>query len=207
VYALDLGSRKFVRLTDPYPTPNTAGNVDAYPQGIFPDGSAVPTHNYGLHGYHPATKTKWTLRGSGNLTNVTQDYAKGMGIGLQLDNLTWKRTPIAQVNGANATFNPSGNKACYDSVRDCFWVITADSSTGHLYKLSNITTQNGDGTYGTWSVTLISPPGDYQCSMEHEPVSDLLIWTSWAYATKRVYAYPLSKVIAGVSHGRRVLML
>jgi hypothetical protein len=199
---VDFGSRQFIRLNKPYPTPDTTAYypaAPAYPLGIFPDGSPVMFHTYSYQVFDPEAKRYWVLRGNTENSSTpsnTVDLANAHGF--SLTGLDWRRSRVAQDTKGNTAFH-SGGKSCYDSIRKCFWSIPPGvsgqtDSRFSLFKFSNMETPNGDGTYGTWTRYPLYTPGDIDAVLHHDPVDDLLIFNDWRQAAKRIYYYPLSQL-------------
>lgn len=217
-YALDLGTRLWTRLTNPYPTPDMGSYIGTttwpYMSTRYPDGSPVPPHTYDQVQYHPGSKTVWLLRGrrdnheggSSNAAGIPNHTSNGNG--LKLDTLAFRHTPEAYVGGNTFSLaGRSGQKSCYDSIRDCFWMIYNGSASGSggfdLWKIYDLDVQNGDGSYAKWQRYTIRAPGEIQSCMRHDPVDDLLIFDDFRDPAKRIYVYECAK--AGIDYNANVV--
>jgi hypothetical protein len=131
VYAFDLDTRRWSRLSNPYPNPSFPVS-----SGIWPDGSASVTHTYSMAGYHPGTNSfvSVIVQTSNSFINKT------VPVFFDLGSRQWRRGP------ANSQQVIYGGWTVYDAKRDAFWSEGGDSG-GVLGKY----TMNGNGTSGSWS--------------------------------------------------------
>jgi hypothetical protein len=117
IYVFDLDSGRWVRVTDPYDDGSSSVAASCNEDGIYPDGSACPTHTYDQVEYHPATNRFVIIGG-------TPDPVCGGCVDdrvhlFDFDDRTWhlgarKPSPLmyAGVTG-------------YDPARDAFWLLSA----------------------------------------------------------------------------------
>jgi hypothetical protein len=200
VYLLDLDTGIFSRASNPYPGPFNF----PYADGAYPDGSAVPPHTYHQVGYHPPTKSFCLLRGmteSSGTSSNSLDIANAHF--LDITTGQWRRAPVNSL--LPGQFN-SGGKACYDPVNDCFWIIPAQTSSTDgqwwICKLSQLGTQNPDGTYARWDNYPIANPGQIDGGMIFIPSLQLIVICDFRATNRAMYGLP---IVNGVP-GTRVLL-
>ena len=132
VYAFDLATQRWRRLSNPYQ--NISFPVEA---GIWPDGSPSVPHTYGFAGYHPGSNSFMSVmtQSSNTPSNAT------VAVMFDLNTGRWRSGPVA--GGATLVY---GGWAAYDRTRDAWWAEGGDSG-GKFAKYS----MNGNGTAGTWT--------------------------------------------------------
>jgi hypothetical protein len=164
VYAFDMQSRLWTRLSNPYPTPSFPVT-----DGIWPDGSPGVPHTYAQVGYHAGT----------NSLVSTQTEKNNLGGGVvpmvvffDLTTKTWRRGPIAP------SHIQYGGWAVYDISRDAWWTEGGDSG-GNFGKFA----MNGDGTAGTWTMY---PPkfNSLDAMAERDPLNDIIVMTHFERGTE-----------------------
>lgn len=163
VYAFDMATRQWSRLSNPYPTPS-------FPitDGIWANGSPAVPHTYAMVGYHPATnsfvsvQTEWSNLG-GQVAPVPVFF--------DLATKTWRRAPRAPA------LVQYGGWAVYDASRDAWWMEGGDSG-GQFAKYA----MNGNGTAGTWTMY---PPkfNALDALAERDPVNDIIVMTTFGTGT------------------------
>jgi len=122
VYAFDLASRRWQRLTNPYASPSFPVE-----DGIWPDGTPSVSHTYDQVDYHPGTNSFVMMKTQHDNTGGRSSPVVAM---FSLDGLrppdsnenrdwnkrNWRLSPRNAVNHTN-----SGGWSAYDSKRDLFW--------------------------------------------------------------------------------------
>ncbi|MEQ1800508.1 MAG: hypothetical protein ABL989_01180 [Gammaproteobacteria bacterium] len=173
VYAFDLATRLWKRVTDPFPGPISF----PYASTTYPDGSPLPPHTYDYVDYHPTTNSFVLMRGTQDSFANSNITSKAIVHMLDLDTGKWRRS---RQNGSLGMH--SGGITCYDRIRDSFWVLGASSTTNQLTRFNpNVT--NSDGTVGAF--TNYSPPGiDIDGGAECDPVNDIFVYTQFRYSGK-----------------------
>lgn len=114
LYAFDVETRLWSRLTDPFP--GGVGDCDA-DEGNYPDGSPCPQHTYDYVDYHPGMNrfvllSSQTLDGGGYYSPYAYMY--------DFDTLEWIQSTRRDV-GAGFT----GASSAYDPNRGIFWTQQA----------------------------------------------------------------------------------
>jgi hypothetical protein len=163
VYAFDLDSKLWRRLTNPY-----SGNISfPYDLGRYPDGTPVPSHMYDQLEYHAKTNSFIAMRAMSD----NKPVSVGVAYLLDLNTMKWRSSPKHDEN-CHAT----GGWSVYDSKRDVIWAEGGNGSTVMCKFDPNV--QNGDGTFGTWT--------DYPTKVAYldnvaayDPVNDLAIVTKF----------------------------
>lgn len=122
VYAFDLASRRWQRLTNPYSAPS-------FPieNGIWPDGTPSVSHTYDQVDYHPGTnsfvmmKTQFDNTGGKSSPVVAMFSFDGLRPADSNANRDWNKRNwrLSPLNPENYT--QSGGWSVYDSKRDLFW--------------------------------------------------------------------------------------
>jgi hypothetical protein len=158
VYAFDLATLRWSRLSNPYPTPS-------FPvaQGIWPDGTPSVPHTEAMVGYHPPTNSFATM-----LTQTSNQFLHATVPNFfDLGAKKWRHAPEA----------PSpvqyGGWAAYDASRDAWYMEGGDSGGGFARYV-----MGGDGTAGTW--TTYTAKLNALGSMAYiDPVDDILVITTF----------------------------
>lgn len=132
VYAFDLATQRWKRLSNPY-----QGISFPVSNGIWPDGSPSVPHTYGFAGYHPGSNSFVSVmtQTSNTPSNATIAVMFDLGTG------RWRTGP----KDSSGTL-VYGGWAAYDSTRDAWWGEGGDSG-GNFVKYS----MNGNGTSGSWT--------------------------------------------------------
>lgn len=170
VYAFDLSSREWKRLTNPYPGPMNW----PYETAEYPDRSAIPPHTYDYVDWHPQTNSFVVLKGNKKLggAHITAEIPHLF----DLASKEWRRGPEMQ----GVVLNPGGY-SIYDSKRDVFWLHGGSGSSG-LAKYEPYS-QNADGTYGSW--TTYPKQLDITDSVaEYDPINDLMLIQPYRSASR-----------------------
>lgn len=178
VYAFDLETRKWTRLSNPYKGPFNW----PYPNGEYPDGSAIPPHTFDFVDYHPATNSFIVLKGQDELGPPSNETSVSVAHLFDLSTKTWRRSPI---NAGKKIY--SGGYSVYDSSRDVFWVEGGSSSD--TFAKFDPNAKNADGTYGRWT----NYPWKLQATNSvaaYDPVHDLFVVTAFRNSSN-VYAVDL----------------
>lgn len=167
VYAFDLGTQRWRRVTNPYAGPFSW----PFANGTYPDGSPVPTHTYDYVDYHPATNSFVVLRGVEDgyqSTNATSQFVTHM---LDLDTGQWRRSPVnssPRING--------GGSSCYDQTRDVFWIMTP--GTNRIFAKFEPTVANSNGTVGRYT-NFTGDNVDIDTAADCDPVRDLYVYADF----------------------------
>jgi hypothetical protein len=139
VYAFDLSTQMWTRVTNPY-----KGNLSwPYSTGMYPDGSPSPPHTYDLIGYHPPSNSFVTFTAAEDNDPTTRAEVVHM---LDLSTKTWRHSV------RNSIQVRDGGWSAYDSTRDVFWFQgggSASTSTAMVKFDPNV--DNGNGTYGKYT--------------------------------------------------------
>ena len=116
VYVFDLATGLWSRASEPYD--NGSGSVagDCSEQGIYPDGSACPSHTYDRIDYHPPTN-RLVILGS-TYDPVCGGCPDPYAHAFDFDDGTWSL-------GASAAGLGWDGQTAYDSTRDVYWFIAA----------------------------------------------------------------------------------
>lgn len=163
VYAFDMVTRQWSRLSRPYRTPSFPVT-----DGIWPDGSPSVPHTYAMVGYHAATnsfvsvQTEWSNLG-GQVAPVPVLF--------DLSAKTWRRAPRAP---GHVQY---GGYTVYDSSRDVWWMEGGDSG-GQFAKFA----MNGNGTSGSWTMY----PAKFNAldaMAARDPVNDIIVETTFGTGT------------------------
>jgi hypothetical protein len=162
VYAFDLATQLWSRLTNPYPTPS-------FPvaNGIWPDGTPSVPHTYAMVGYHPPTNSFAAM-----LTQTSNQFLHAtIPSFFDLGTKKWRHAPEA----------PSpvvyGGWTAYDASRDTWWMEGGDSGGGFgRYAMG------GDGRAGTWTMYPFKLNAlDSMASVD--PSNDILVITDFSHGT------------------------
>lgn len=159
VYAFDLSTQHWSRLTDPYP--NTVFPVT---DGIWPDGTPSVPHTYAMVGYDPKTNSFATML----LQTSNNAYFTTIPMFFSFDTMKWRRAPKSP---AKVMY---GGWAAYDASRQAWWMEGGDSG-GYFARYE----MNGDGTNGTWS-SWQPNFGSLNVMAARDPDNDVLIITDFS---------------------------
>lgn len=167
VIRFDLYTRQWSRFKDP----STAGPFSSgasLSNGAYTDGTPSPAHYYGYLEYDPISESLVCLKSITNINSPdTGSSSEARPWMLSLRTGTWRRGPLT-----NLINSPSGGHACYDIRRQVFWSMEFDQGDFASFDTAR---DNGDGTFGVWTVTDAS--GNYQIysMIAHDPDNDALI--------------------------------
>jgi hypothetical protein len=173
IYVFDLAAHAWVRVTDPYDDGSASVAASCSDEGIYPDGSACPTHTYNAIEYHPPTNELVLLTG-------TPDPVMGGAVDgrAHLFNFTTGRWRLGAANAAPHSYDAPG---AYDAGRDVFWQLY-----GYVYHLAaydpNLDAWTDYGSPGTWNI---------DGAGRVDPVRDLFVFLD-ARGTAKLYAIPLA---------------
>lgn len=139
VYAFDLSTQTWTRVTNPY-----KGNLAwPYSMGMYPDGSPSPPHTYDLIGYHPPSNSFVTFTGAEDNDPTVRAEVVHM---LDLSGKTWRHSVRNTINVSD------GGWSAYDSTRDVFWFQGGGSATKSTALVKfDPNVDNGNGTYGKYT--------------------------------------------------------
>jgi hypothetical protein len=174
IYAFDLATRAWSRVTNPY-----AGSMSfPFADGIFPDGSPVPPHIYDQIEYHPATNSLVVLRTmASNVPNNVPVAAM-----FSFSTKTWRHSP-----SNSEQHQVSGGWSAYDRQRDVFWA-EGGSGTTAFAKFDPKVSASG-GRMGGW--TNYSPKVEITDAVAaHDPDHDILLVPAFRSGTT-IYAVDL----------------
>jgi hypothetical protein len=158
IYAFDLEQRRWTRVTDPYKGPIGF----PYQDGMYPDGSPVPPHNYDQIEYHEGTNSLIVFRTMiSNLpTNAPVAAAYSFDAG------AWRHSTPNSLD-----HHSSGGWSAYDAARNVFWAEGGEGSTA-LTRFDPSATSGG--RFGSW--TNFSPKvRTTDAVAARDPVRDLLV--------------------------------
>ena len=194
VYAFDLASRRWQRLTNPYASPSFPVT-----DGVWPDGTPSVSHTYDQVEYHPGTnsfvmlKTQHDNTGGKSSPVVAMFSLDGLRAPDSNANRDWNKRNwrLSPRNAENYTH--SGGWSAYDSRRDLFW---ANGGSGTRSFVSFDPKPKADDTrYGRFenfphraSVT--------DAVAAYDPVNDLIVYTTFRNSPE-VRAVELSQPGAG----------
>jgi hypothetical protein len=158
IYAFDLNTLTWSRLTNPYKSVSFPVS-----NGIWPDGTPSVPHTYAMAGYHPGTNSFACMytQDSNTPSNVS------VAVFFDFDTMTWRRSP------RNSSTVVYGGWAAYDSSRDAWWMEGGDSG-GVFAKF----TMNGDGTAGTWT-NYGAKFSALDSRAVRDPIHDILVITTF----------------------------
>jgi hypothetical protein len=175
VYVFDLATGRWNRVSEPYDNGGASVAPDCSPDGVYPDGSACPTHTYDQIDYHPATNRLVILGGTpdpvcgGCVDDRVHffDFTTG----------TWS----LGVRKSSALYY--GGTTAYDALRDRYWLLS-----GYVHTLSSY-----DPTEDHWREHGAPYPGDNEIDGAGaiDPLRDLYLFID-ASGDGQVYALPLA---------------
>lgn len=195
VYAFDLDSRRWQRLTNPYPTPS-------FPieNGIWPDGTPSVSHTYDQVDYHPGTnsfvmmKTQFDNNGGNSSPLVAMFSLENLkpsdsNAGRNENRRNWRLSPL---NTAN--FTQSGGWSAYDSKRDLFWAHGGGG--GGVMVSFDPKPAVSDGRFGSF-MNFPLRSGASLMSAAYDPVNDIVVFTTFRNAPE-VIAVDLNDPSSGM---------
>jgi len=194
VYAFDLGTRRWQRLTNPYRTPSFPVT-----DGIWPDGTPSVSHTYDQVDYDPVTnsfvmmKTQYDNTGGKSTPIVAMFSLEGLkapdtNANRDANARNWRLSPRSDDN-----YTQSGGWSAYDSKRMLFW---ANGGAGTESFVSfDPQPARDDGRYGTFRGyprrTAIT-----DATAAYDPVDDMIAFTVFRTAPN-VWAVDLTQPGAG----------
>lgn len=163
IYAFDLATQRWNRVTNPY-----KGTISfPYTDGIFPDGSPVPPHIYDQIEYHPGSNSLVILR---TMASNTPDNVP-VSAEFSFNTKTWKRGPRNSASHA-----ASGGWSAYDSTRDVIWAEGGSGTTA--FTRFDPKADGGSGKLGSW--TNYSPHVEITDAVgARDPLRDILLVTGF----------------------------
>jgi len=169
VYAFDVESGRWSRLSDPY-VASTDKLVERYEQGAFPDGSPLPPHTYDYVEYDPGTRRLLVLRGLQQLRVPGNSVSSGSPHAFDLASRRWLR---AASHGAPVI---SGGFSAYDPVKRVHWTASPGKASAGL-RWFDAAPRNPDGTIGAWSARIADVPLAADSVAAIDPDRRLLVYT------------------------------
>ena len=196
VYAFDLDSRRWQRLTNPYPNPKFP--VD---EGIWPDGTPSVPHTYDQIDYHEATNSLVVMRTEYDNVGWTSSPVVAMfsfdnlrpptsNPNRDLNKLNWRRSSLNAGNYTNV-----GGWSVYDSSRDVFWA-NGGAGTNSFVKFDPKSAQS-DGRFGSFE-NFAPRSGVTHAVAAYDPTNDTIVFTTFRLAPE-VWAIDLARPGAGSS--------
>lgn len=175
VYAFDLGTQLWKRITDPYRGPFNW----PYTSTTFPNNSPVPTHTYDFVDYQPGTNSFVVMRSIRDGVGPTENSDEARTHLLDLDTGKWRSSQ--RNNGLSLH---DGGSSCYDSNRDVFWIMGPYSS--RMFAKFNPNVTNNDGTVGSYT-NYTGDNVDIDTAAACDPVHDIYVYTEFR-KTDKIYA-------------------
>jgi len=183
VYAFDLGTQLWKRVTNPYPGPFNW----PYATTTYPDGSPVALHTYDYVDYQPGTNSFVLLRSVRDGVQAGSNTDEMRAHLLDLDTGKWRHSQ--RNNGLRLS---SGGSSCYDRSRDVFWIMGPWDSRIFAKFDPNVT--NNDGTVGSYT-NYSGDNVDIDANAECDPINDIYIYTEFR-DTDKIYARNLKNPAA-----------
>jgi MYXO-CTERM domain-containing protein len=172
VYVFDLASGEWERRSEPYDDGSDSVAAQCNDDGVYPDGSACPTHTYDQVDYHPATNRFVILGG-------TPDPVCGGCVDdrVHLFDLTDSSWQLGAQKDGPVYY---GGTSAYDAERDLFWLLSAYAHSFASY----------DPVADAW--TDYGSPGNVEIDGAGaiDPERDLYLFID-ALGSGNVYAIPL----------------
>jgi len=194
VYAFDLESRLWQRLTNPYPSP-------AFPvvDGIWPDGTPSVAHTYDQVDYHPGTnsfvmmRTQYDNTGGQNTPIVAMFSLDDLKPADLNENRNFNKRNWRWSHRHTSMYARSGGWSAYDPKRDVLWANGGDG-TDSLVSFDP-KTAHSDGRYGTFQ-TFPKRSTATNAVAAYDPVNDIVVFTIFRDAPL-VFAIDLSQPDTG----------
>ena len=125
VYVFDLATGLWKRVSEPYDDGSDSVAARCNDDGVYPDGSACPTHTYDQVDYHPATNRFVILGGTPDpiCGGCVDDRA-------HLFDLTTNDWQLGARKEGPVYY---GGTSAYDAKRDLFWLLSAYAHTFASY--------------------------------------------------------------------------
>jgi hypothetical protein len=194
VYAFDLDSRSWQRLTNPYRSPS-------FPvaDGIWPDGTPSVSHTYDQVDYHPGTnsfvmmKTQHDNTGGQSSPMVAMFSLDGLkspdtNANRDANRANWRLSPLHADN-----YTQSGGWSVYDSKRDLFWA-NGGAGTRSFVSFDPKPSQPG-GRFGAFK-SYPQRTAVTDAVAAYDPVNDIILYTVFRNAPN-VWAVDLAQPAAG----------
>jgi hypothetical protein len=194
VYAFDLDSRSWQRLTNPYRNPS-------FPiaDGIWPDGTPSVSHTYDQVEYHPGTnsfvmmKTQHDNTGGQSSPVVAMFSLDGLkppdsNANRDANRANWRLSPSHAEN-----YTQSGGWSVYDSKRDLFWA-NGGAGTRSFVSFDPKPPQAG-GRFGAFK-SFPHRTSVTDAVAAYDPVNDIILYTVFRNAPN-VWAVDLAQPAAG----------
>lgn len=194
VYAFDLESRRWQRLTNPYPTP-----FFPVTDGIWPDGTPSVSHTYDQVEYHPGTnsfvmlKTQYDNKGGNSapivaMFSMNELASPDSNANRDRNKRNWRLSRRHVDNYTN-----SGGWSAYDSKRDLFWAHGGNG--GRALVSFDPKPAHSDGRFGKFE----SYPGRGDVTnavAAYDPTNDIVVFTVFRSAPD-VFAIDLTQPSTG----------
>jgi hypothetical protein len=194
VYAFDLSSRRWQRLTNPFRSPSFPVT-----DGIWADGTPSVSHTYDQVDYHVNTnsfvmmKTQHHNTGGQSSPVVAMFSLDGLkppdsNVNRDANRANWRLSPLHTEN-----YTQSGGWSAYDSKRDLFWAnggagtrsfVSFDPKPAHLNGRSGVFKSYPHRTAVTDAVAA------------YDPINDIILYTVFRTAPN-VWAVDLAQPAAG----------
>lgn len=175
IYAFDLATGAWARASEPYDSGSGSAADDCDDDGVYPDGSACPTHTYDQIDYDPATNRLVVIGG-------TPDPVCGGCVDdrihfFDFDSGSWA------LGARKSTALYYGGTTAYDGQRGLFWLLS-----GYAHTLSSY-----DPALDEWNELGAPNPANNEIDGAGvvDPVRDLYVYID-ARGTGIVYAMPLA---------------
>jgi hypothetical protein len=194
VYAFDLASRRWQRLTNPYASPSFPVE-----DGIWPDGTPSVSHTYDQVDYHPGTnsfvmmKTQHDNTGGKSSPVVAMFSLDGLKAPDSNANRDWNKRNWRLSPRNPANYTNSGGWSAYDSKRDMFWA-NGGSGTRAFVSFDPRPTADG-GRHGRF-VSYPQRAAVTDAVAAYDPVNDIVVFTTFR-SSPEVRAIDLSQPGAG----------
>jgi hypothetical protein len=172
VYVFDLATGSWERVSEPYDDGSSSVAAQCNEDGVYPDGSACPTHTYDQVDYHPATNRFVILGGTPD--PVCGGCVDDRAHLFDLTGLDW------QLGAKKDGPVYYGGTSAYDAERDLFWLLSAYAHSFASY----------DAVADTW--TDHGSPGNVEIdgAAVVDPERDLYLFID-ARGTGNLYAISL----------------
>jgi hypothetical protein len=203
IYAFDLATRRWQRLTNPYPSP-----YFPVTDGIWPDGTPSVPHTYDQVDYHPGTNSFVMMRtqhhnlGGYNTPIVFMFSLDGLlppgtNANRDLNKKNWRYSSVNPLDHAR-----SGGWSAYDSKRDLLWAHGGDGPRNAFasYDPEPVDKNGRHGVFQNYPIrsNIINGGAAY------DPENDLILFTEFR-AAPDIWAIDLSKPGAGRDGNVRIL--
>ncbi len=196
VYAFDLASRRWQRLTNPYASPSFPVE-----DGIWPDGTPSVSHTYDQVDYHPGTnsfvmmKTQHDNTGGRSRPVVAMFSLDGLrapdvNANRDWNKRNWRLSPRNPENYTN-----SGGWSAYDPKRDLFWA-NGGAGTRSFVSFDPKPKAEGD-RYGRFE-NYPQRAAVTDAVAAYDPVNDIIVYTTFRNSPE-VRAVDLSQPGTGSS--------